>query len=319
MTAQIRDQSPQTEEFLREVLEGLSASPKELPPKYFYDDEGQQLFAQICETPEYYVTRTELGMLPEVCETLARDMDGGCGVVELGVGASAKVQCLLDALHHPAWYSAVEINRAALESTLQGLRERWPQLPVEGVVADFTQSHWALPQRLIEQAGQILGFLPGSTIGNFAPGQAQGLLASFLRATSGLGQMLVGIDLRKDPAMLQRAYDDAGGVTAAFNRNLLRRMQRELGAVLDAGGFSHLARYDEGLHRIEMHLRAEGPQTIQVGGRSFELAGGETICTEHSWKFSPESFAGMARQAGYSQARHFTDPQQLFALVWLRP
>ena len=301
-----------------DVVQGLSRQQKTLSPKYLYDNRGSQLFAQICETPEYYLTRTEKKILPRFCSAVGQDAPLGCGVLELGVGASDKAGVLLKSLQRPAWYSALDINESALQEALAGIQKMDPNLPTHGVCADFTQSGWEIPEPLKSEASQIIGFFPGSTIGNFDPAEAKSLMRAFHQATDGEGWLLVGADLVKDPATLIAAYDDAAGVTAAFNLNLLQRIRNELGAELEIDSFQHKAIYNAELLRMEMHIVSTVAQEIAIGEHAFRFEKGESLHTENSWKFTEESFGALAQSAGFSQVDFFTDENTAFGLFWLR-
>ena len=302
------------EDFRVAALAGLAQPQKQLPAKFFYDARGSQLFDQICELPSYYPTRTEIGLLQrhagEIAEAAGRDAI----LVEFGSGSSRKVRILLDALEAPAGYVPIDISRAHLMSAAQALAEDYPELPVLAICADYTRD-FALPDDLPE--GLPLGFFPGSTLGNFAPAEA----ARFLKRIAGLvgpgGGLLIGIDLQKDEAILHAAYNDPEGVTAAFNLNLLQRMQRELGAELDLAGFRHEAHYNRARGCVEMHLVSRRRQRIVIGDRGFDLEQGETIHTEDSRKYTLDSFRAQAQAAGWRPLEAWVDDRRLFSLHYL--
>ncbi|MDO9706977.1 L-histidine N(alpha)-methyltransferase [Paracraurococcus lichenis] len=298
---------------LADAVSGLSASPKTLPCKWLYDAEGARLFEEITRLPEYYPTRTEVAILTGQAEAIAEAIGPGAAVVEFGPGDGAKAELLLAALRAPACYVPVDIAPEWLEGAASRIAAARPGLPVLPVVADFTQP-FALPRRL--GTAPRLGFFPGSTIGNFEPAEATAFLRR-ARETLGAGsRMLLGADLVKDRAVLEAAYDDAAGVTAAFDLNLLRRLNREAGADFDLAGFRHRAVWNTERERVEMHLVSLRPQRVRLGGREFAFAEGETIHTESSHKYRPERFPALAAAAGWRAAAMWTDPARLFS-VWL--
>ncbi|WP_240757190.1 L-histidine N(alpha)-methyltransferase [Roseicella aquatilis] len=298
---------------IADALAGLSAARKTLPCKWLYDAEGARLFEAITRLPEYYPTRTETGILTGQAEAIAAAVGPGAAVVEFGPGDGAKAALLLAGLRAPAAYVPVDIAPEWLEAAASRVAAARPGLPVLPVVADFTQG-FALPQRL--GAAPRLGFFPGSTIGNFEPAEATGFLRR-LRATLGTGsRLLLGADLVKEVAVLEAAYDDAAGVTAAFNLNLLHRLNREAGAEFDPAGFRHRAVWNAALERIEMHLVSCHAQRVRLAGREIRFAEGETIHTESSHKYRPERLRALAAAAGWQVAATWMDPDRLFS-VWL--
>jgi len=307
------DEKPALETFLDDALTGLAASPKRIAPKYFYDERGSELFDKICQTPEYYPTRTELGLLKTHGAAIAEAVGPDCLVVEYGAGSSLKIRRLLDALDRPAGYVAVDISRDYLHGQMSGLAQDMPEIAVGAICADFTKG-FALPEQTRSLGSRKLGFLPGSTIGNFTPQEAEALLARSRDLLGEGGQFLIGVDLKKSKDILDAAYDDGAGVTAEFNLNLLKRMRSELGAQLDEGGFSHVAFYNGDQGRVEMHLEAQGPQTIELEGREFTFDDGERIHTESSYKYAPEEFTAMARKAGFAPRGFWADKDGLFSL-----
>ncbi|MCJ2080793.1 L-histidine N(alpha)-methyltransferase [Methylobacterium sp. J-090] len=299
------------QQFEDDVVAGLSAPQKFLSAKYFYDAAGSDLFEAITRQPEYYPTRTELGILDTKGAEIAALLPTRANLVELGSGSTVKVRRLL--VHRPdlAAYVPVDVSETFLHSEAEALAADFPNLAIAPVAADFTRA-FTLPDGLSHDA--VAGFFPGSTIGNFEPPQATHLLAHFGRVL-GLGAtLIVGVDLVKDKAVLDAAYDDAAGVTAAFNRNLLVRIERELGAVLDVEGFSHRAFFNEEASRIEMHLVSGRSQTIRLAGRTFAFAEGETIHTENSYKYTLESFRTLAVAAGWTPQAAWTDAEGLFSI-----
>ncbi|HRD47371.1 MAG TPA: L-histidine N(alpha)-methyltransferase [Caulobacter sp.] len=300
--------------FAEDLIEGLSANPKATPPKWFYDAEGSALFGEITRLPEYYPTRTEQGLLSSIREDIGRHVGPGRAVVEYGAGSADKAILLLQGLDRPRSYVCVEIDPDAARRTADAVGERFPELPTKGVAGDFTALDGMTPAG---PEGARLGFFPGSTIGNFDPGEAAVLLADMREHLGQGAQLLIGADLVKDRDVLVPAYDDAAGVTAAFNRNLLVRANRELGADFDVKAFAHEARWNLGASRIEMHLRATRPMTVHIHDRAIAFAEGETLHTESSYKYTRESLAALAQAGGWSLETVWTDPKGWFALALL--
>jgi dimethylhistidine N-methyltransferase len=300
--------------FANDLVEGLSATPKTTPPKWFYDAEGSRLFGEITRLEEYYPTRTEMALLADVGPQIAAAAGPGRVVVEYGSGSGDKAGLLLSALDSPAAYVCLEIDPGAAQATADTVAARFPGLPTRGVAGDFThlpRNPPALPR------GPRLGFFPGSTLGNFDPAEAQALLAD-MRGHLGKGAaLLLGADLVKDAAVLEAAYDDAQGVTADFNLNLLARANRDLGADFDLAAFAHEARWNAADSRIEMHLRSLKDQTVHLAGKALAFAAGETIHTESSYKFTPQSLQALAERAGWKLQQLWTDPKDWFALALL--
>jgi dimethylhistidine N-methyltransferase len=299
--------------FGRDLLAALARRPRSISPKYFYDAEGSRLFDRICELPEYYPTRTELAILARCAPEIARLAGPGAEIVEFGAGSLRKVRLLLQAFERPARYLPIDISGEHLEAAARLLRTELPQLDVRPVVADYTQG-LVLPPAT--GAGQRIGFFPGSTLGNFTPDEA----LAFLERAAGLlrgGALLLGADLVKDPRLLHAAYNDAQGVTAAFNLNLLTRANRELGTRFAIDQFAHYAFYNVPLQRIEMHLVSRRKQSVTLHGESFEFDEGESLHTENSCKFTVEGLRALARRAGFRPGPVWTDPQHLFSVHWL--
>lgn len=294
-----------TGDFASQVLAGLSASTKHIPSTWFYDQRGSELFEQITGLAEYYPTRSEIALLRGLHDEFDR-LPASAAVVEFGSGSSRKTPLLLDALRAPASYTAIDISGDFLQQAMRGLQLRYPRLAVHALEADFTAPlHW--PPALLEQVGRQprIGFFPGSTIGNFTPEQAVQFLhgaAVFLGAGA---HLLVGVDGTRDKARLLPAYDDSRGVTAAFNRNLLVRINRELGADFDPQAFDHQARFDPQRGRVEMHLASRVRQTVRLQGRVFDFESGETIHTENSYKYPVAMFQQLARSAGWHPQNHW--------------
>jgi dimethylhistidine N-methyltransferase len=305
------------EDFLAAVVEGLGAARKFMPPKFFYDATGSHLFEEICKTPEYYVTRTELALLARIGPELGEIVPDRAVVVEYGCGSSAKIRLLLAALTEPAEYIGIDIARERLLETAREIAGAFPAIRVGAICADFADGlSW--PGEADPAPGRRLAFFPGSTIGNMTPVEAE----AFLRRVRDLigvgGAFLIGVDLKKDKAILDTAYNDEAGHTAAFNLNLLARMRRELGAVLELDQFAHSAFYDDAEGRIEMHLVSRRKQSIRVGDRIFEFVEGETIHTEYSYKYSTADLARIARAAGFESEACWTDERDLFSIHYLR-
>ena len=311
----VRDaQAEVTREFKADVLAGLSRPQKAVPPKYFYDAEGSRLFEAITELAEYYPTRTEIALLRRIAPEIAELISPGAALVEFGSGASVKTRILLDAAPQIGVYAPIDISRAALDEAAAAIRRDYPKLTVAPLLEDFTRAI-TLPDAA--QGRPVTGFFPGSTIGNFTPGEAQAFLAG-ARSLLGEGaRFLVGIDVVKAEETLVAAYDDALGVTAAFNKNLLARINRELGADFDLDAFRHRAIWNAADSRIEMHLESLKDQRVRVAGESFAFAKGETIHTENSAKFTVEAFAGLAQKAGWALEASWLSPEPAFAVVSL--
>jgi dimethylhistidine N-methyltransferase len=309
------DLGPDTGDFLRDVIAGLSRAQKSLLPKYFYDERGSELFEAICKLPEYYPTRTEIALMREKAPEMARLLGAGGILIEYGSGSGHKTRILIEALV-PAAYVPIDIAAAQLGAWSTGLARDFPKVAVIAVCADYSRP-LALPgiDRFRECRRVI--YFPGSTIGNFTVPEARAFLKSARAVARPGGAMLVGVDLKKDPAMLQAAYDDAQGVTAEFNLNLLARIKRELGADIDLGAFRHRAFYNEGLGRVEMYLESLREQQLAIGNRTFTFRRGETIHTENSYKYSIGEFQELARSAGFDPHTCWTDQQDLFSIHYL--
>jgi dimethylhistidine N-methyltransferase len=300
-------------DFAQSLVEGLSRTPRSLPCKFFYDEQGSHLFDAICTLPEYYQTRTELALLSHHAPEIAALIGPGREIVEFGAGSLTKVRILLDALAKPAAYTPLDISGDYLGAVARALAGDYPALTLRPVVADFTQ-----PLTIPALAGnpQRAGFFPGGTIGNFRPDAAAQLLRR-MRASLNGGGLLVGVDLVKDPNRLHAAYNDSAGITAAFNKNLLARANRELGADFDLDAFAHYAPYNSAAHRIEMYLVSLKRQSVRIAGRRFDFAQGEAIHTEDSHKYTIEAFRELAAHAGFAPRAVWTDAERLFSIHWL--
>jgi dimethylhistidine N-methyltransferase len=300
-------------DFGRDLLAALASTPHAISPKYFYDAEGSALFDRICELPEYYPTRTELGILEHAVGEMARLAGPRAEIVEFGAGSLRKVRLLLGAFDAPARYLPIDISGEHLRDAAAMLRAEFAGLDVQPVVADYTKAVQLPPPA---GAGRRIGFFPGSTLGNFTPDEA----VDFLQRAAGLlrgGALLLGADLVKDPDVLHAAYNDAQGVTAAFNLNLLARANRELGANFVPAQFAHYAFYNAPLQRIEMHLISRVRQAVTLCGERFTLQEGESIHTENSYKFTVDGLRALAQRAGFRPGPVWTDADRLFSVHWL--
>jgi dimethylhistidine N-methyltransferase len=297
------------------VIAGLSLPQKALPPKYFYDPAGSRLFERICRLPEYYPTRAELALTRRHLPAIARFAGKGCELIEYGSGTSLKTRLLIRALR-PSVYVPVDISEDALAGATRRLAREFGWLQILAVSGDFSRP-LRLPVHRARAGRRRIVYFPGSTIGNLTPQEAQ----AFLKMTRGqvgrAGAMLVGVDLKKDANVLHAAYNDSRGVTAAFNLNLLRRINRELGADFDLRRFRHYAFYNPALGRIEMHLVSLTRQSVDLGDHRFAFESGETLHTENSYKYSAEAFAALAAEAGFRTEKLWQDAQKRFALFGL--
>jgi dimethylhistidine N-methyltransferase len=297
----------------QEILAGLTAAEKRLSPTYLYDERGSQLFDEICTLPEYYATRAELTLLGANAAELAALVGPNAEIVELGAGSSLKARLLLASLNEPASYLPVDISAEYLAQQAAEVAAAFPGVAVHAVSADFTRP-FALPRRLARE--RTLVFFPGSTIGNLSRARSAALLASLAESIG--GALLLGVDLCHDPAVLRAAYNDARGVTAAFNLNLLTRLNRELDADFDLDGFAHDAVYDAAQSRIEMRLVSRRAQLVTVGGVPVRFRAGEHIVSEHSHKYFPQELTVMAHEAGWRLARSWTDDHERFGVYFFR-
>jgi len=299
--------------FARDLCEGLSARPKRAPCKYFYDNEGSALFERICALPEYYPTRTELALLARHADEIASLIGPGAALIEFGAGSLEKVELLLRALPSASAYVPVDISGDYLVRMSKRLARLHPGIAMMPLIGDFLEPLHLPP---LCAGTRRIGFFPGSTIGNLGPAEA----LAFLRRTANLlkgGGLLLGVDLVKDPAVLHAAYNDALGVTEAFNKNLLYRANRELDADFDAENFAHYAFYNAAHRRVEMHLMSLKAQRACVAGRNFAFDEGETIHTENSYKYTVAGLQALARRAGFEPLRSWCDDERLFSLHWL--
>lgn len=310
------DLAPQEESFRDSVLGGLLRRAKRIPCRFLYDARGSALFEEICELPEYYLTRTEIGILDRYAREIADRIGPDCQLIEFGSGSSRKVRILLEALERPAAYMAIDISRDRLREAADDLAGEFPLLSVVAVCADYMQP-LRLPELPARSTGRRVGFFPGSTIGNLTEAEAVEFLAGCRELVDNDGAMVVGVDLKKDPALLNAAYNDAAGVSAAFNLNLLQRINRELDGDFDLARFAHEAAYNEAAGRIEIHIRSLADQIVTVAGRAIRFAAGELIHTEDSYKYTIAEFHRLAACAGLRAAQSWTDRDALFSVHFL--
>lgn len=311
--ATFHDLAPAEESFREAVLRGLSRRAKALPCRFLYDERGSALFEEICELPEYYLTRTETAILADHAPEIARLAGPHAQLIEFGSGSSRKVRLLLEALDTPAAYVAIDISREPLRVAAEELAAEFPDVAVVAICADYLQP-LRLPALPARGEGRRIGFFPGSTIGNFTPEEAIDFLAGCRQVLGRDGRMLVGADLKKDPALLDAAYNDRAGVTAAFNLNLLERINRELDADFNLDRFAHDAFYNAAAGRIEIYIKSLADQIVTVAGRAIRFTAGERIHTEDSWKYTVEELERLAGRAGFRPLRHWTDDAALFSV-----
>ncbi|MBT6442373.1 MAG: L-histidine N(alpha)-methyltransferase [Alphaproteobacteria bacterium] len=303
------------DDFLADMLNGLRQAQKEISCKYFYDKRGSALFDEICDLEEYYPTRTELSILATRAPEIASLAGPAAHLVEFGSGSSSKVRLLLNAMEAPSSYVAVDISRDHLIASTRDLASEYLDIDVVPVCADYTRE-FELPTGL--QGKNVTGFFPGSTIGNFAPEQAATFLGRWAKVLGSGAGLVIGVDLKKPRALLEAAYNDARGVTAEFNENLLVRANTELNADFDLSAFAHDARWNEAAGRIEMHLVSQRDQTVNIADQAFNFQADETIHTENSHKYGLAEFTDMAGRAGWDAPATWTDPNNLFSVHFLR-
>jgi len=301
--------------FLRDVIAGLGSRPKRLPCKYFYDRRGSELFDRICQLDEYYLTRAELALMDRFAPEMGAQVGPGAMLVEFGSGSSVKTRYLLDSLPDPVAYVPVDISGEHLQQTARELARDYPRIEILPVCADFTRD-FALPHSL-RPASHSAVYFPGSTIGNLMAEEAVALLDRIARVCGTGGGLLIGIDLKKDVSILEAAYNDGLGVTAEFNMNLLRRINRELDADFDVDQFFHHACYNAEMGRVEMYLVSRRAQVVKCGGKTIDFDPGETICTEYSHKYTVDEFAAVAAAAGLTLRREWTAARREFAVLHL--
>ncbi len=308
------DRLPESGGFAQALIAGLSGWQKSIPCRFLYDARGSALFDQICRLEEYYPTRTEIGILKGCAAEIAERTGPDCALIELGGASSMKAEILLDALERPGAYVSIDISREHLQSAVQRLHLERPGLAVHAVCADYAHA-FELP--CTGASGRRLGFFPGSTIGNLQPDEATVFLADWASRLGPGAAMVIGVDLRKSPDIIQRAYDDAQGVTACFSKNVLARANRELGCGFDLSQFEHRARYDIGHGRIEIHLECMADQTVTVSGVRLDIKAGERIHIEDSYKYTVAGFRDLAGAAGFTPTAVWCDPAGLFSVHFL--
>jgi L-histidine Nalpha-methyltransferase len=313
----LSDQGPSHDDFLADVLAGLSARPKSLPTRYLYDQLGSHLFDEICSQPEYYLTRSEQEIMDRYAVEMAKVIGEQALVVEYGSGASRKTRALLTHLNRPAAYVPLDISTQFLLASAEIINQSFPDLEVLPLAADFTKP-FEIPQSS-QRPQRTVVYFPGSTIGNFTPEQVRVILETIANVIGPNGALLIGIDLRKSESILHAAYNDAAGVTRRFILNILTRIQRELGAKLDVEGFHYEGRWNDEASRVEMSVLSKHPQTIQIQERSFHLAANERITVEYSYKYDDSRFGSMAHEAGLMLQRRWTDERELFNVAYLEP
>lgn len=313
-TLPVVDQAPEVESFREAVLEGLQQPQKRIPSKFLYDERGSKLFERICEQEEYYPTQTEMAIMQEHAEAMAEAIGAKARLVEYGSGSSRKIRILLDHLEDLAVYVPVDISRTHLVEAAEALADDYPDVPIQPLYADYTKAFELPPPP--RPPVRTVGYYPGSTIGNFQPDDAETFLRRVAEVVGTDGGLLIGVDLKKDVDVLEAAYNDAAGVTAAFNKNLLHRMNRELDATFDPARFEHLSVWNDEKGCIESFLRSTEAQTVTVAGTSFSFAEGEAIHTEYSYKYTLDGFAELAGAAGFAVEEVWTDPRSYFSVQY---
>lgn len=305
--------APAGNDFRQDVIRGLSNSPRRIPPKYFYDEKGSLLFDDICRQPEYYLTRTETRILEQNAADIASHINDECILIELGSGASEKVRLLFDSLK-PNRYLGVDISCDFLLQSTRGLAREYDWLDVHAICTDYS-TKLELPEHGMDL--QRVAFFPGSSIGNFEPDEAIVLLERIHRAVGVGGKLIIGIDMEKDAEVLDAAYNDKAGITAAFNMNLVTRMKQELDADIDESAFVHQAFYNGMDGRVEMHLVSTVRQTVAIDEHKFQFMTGDSIHTENSYKYSVEKFTKMAHHSGFEVEKTWQDGRQYFSVMLL--
>jgi dimethylhistidine N-methyltransferase len=310
----VLDLEPASSHFLAQAIAGLSGTPRTLPCKFFYDERGAELFQRICELPDYYVTRTELSILRQNVAEIAAHLGAGIQLIGLGTGAGTKTRILLEGLVEPVAYISVDISKEQLLQSSVLFHRLFPSLEILPVCADYLKPvKLPAPKR---KATRKTFYFPGSTIGNFEPGEARDFLQRIRRICGKGDGLLIGVDLQKDREILERAYNDEQGMTAQFNLNLLDRSNRELGADFRLDCWKHRAIYNSDAGRIEMHLVSEIDQTIHLADHEFPFRRGEIIITEFSYKYTPDGFSNLAGQVGFRLDRFWMDERRLFGVFY---
>lgn len=315
---QFFDQHPEVADFRADILQGLSAAEPYISPKYFYDEAGSRLFEAICNTKEYYPTRTEVSIIRDNIDEIVEVLGKDCLLIEPGSGDSYKVRLLLDALR-PIAYLPIDISKRYLQDEAQKLAAEFTWLNVHAICADFTGSDFSSSLKMpyhVEATNKV-AFFPGSTIGNFTPEQAVSVLEEIKMMVGDGGGLLIGVDLQKSPGILNAAYNDLNGFTAAFNKNLLKRINNELAADFDLNLFDHLAFFNENKHRIEMHLVSKQDQDVTIDGQTFYFKKQQNILTEYSHKYTVDDFSELAKKAGFHRVKTWIDNDQLFSVHYL--
>ena len=307
------DRHPKPADFLGEVVSGLGGTPKTIPPKFFYDARGSRLFDEICVTAEYYPTRTEKDILGEHADEIANAIGSCDSIIEPGSGSSEKIRLLLDGVR-PETYMPLDISKHHLLEASEKLSNDYPWLDVHAVCVDFTVD-LDIPKK--DEDNRHIAFFPGSSIGNFEPQLAARFLKNLAEAVGPGGGVLIGVDMKKDPDVLNAAYNDTDGITARFNKNLLHRINDELNGDFRPDRFAHKAFYNKSLGRVEMHLESLAKQTVSIGEHTFAFDAGETILTENSYKYTIAEFQNLAREAGLVPRRAWTDANELFSVHFM--
>lgn len=307
------DLKPKSTDVLKEVLEGLQQDPKIISPKFFYDERGSHFFNQITELKEYYITRSEIEILKNQQKELSKRLPAEAVIIEYGCGSSRKVELLLECLSEPQAYVALDISQAHLLEMIKGLAQDFPHLEHIALCTDYSQD-FSLPKSVKELNGPRLIFFPGSSIGNFEPDQAVELLKHMAQSAGEKGHLLIGVDLKKDTHILEAAYDDSQGVTAKFNLNLLKRLNRECESNFDLEKFKHLAFYNQEKGRVEMHLQSLEDQKVKIKESETLFEKDETIHTENSYKYTVQEFEALAKKAGWNLKEVWKDKKKYFSL-----
>jgi L-histidine Nalpha-methyltransferase len=313
-SAALLDLAPAKAGFLEETLAGLSRTPRTLPCKFFYDERGAQLFQKICELPEYYITRTEIQILRLKGAEMAEALGANIELIGLGTGAGTKTRLLLEELVEAAVYIPIDISKEQLQNSTARFREIFPTLDILPICADYLERfELPLPRR---PSARSVVYFPGSTIGNFGPEAATDFLRRLAELAGPDGGLLIGVDLQKDPSLIERAYNDSSGVTAEFNLNLLARANRQIGANFNLRMWQHRAIYNSATGRIEMNLISQADQVVRLDDRDFLFSEGEKIVTEYSYKYAPKGFAALASKAGFRFEKMWTDDARLFGVFY---
>ncbi len=313
-SVQLTEQSDAAASDLQEILAGLRKTKKSISPKFFYDERGSELFDQICELPEYYLTRTELDIMRRNIEDIVQAIGPQASLIEFGSGASLKIRILLGNLEQLAAYVPVDISGDFLINAAQRIQQDFPDVEVLPVTADFLQP-FDLPQPKVNPMRNVVYF-PGSTIGNFSPQAAEDLLRVMHQEAGENGALLIGIDRQKELSTLEKAYNDSAGITAAFNLNILHRINRDFAGNFDTTKFRHRAIYNQEAGRIEMYLDSECQQVVTVAGEDFNFGTNEATLTEHSHKYTLQGFSAMANSAGFQIEKVWSDPDEWFSILY---